>query len=100
MVLVSGDVSKFSIDYLGCISDVGSSRQKFYNNVMPYLEADWVGVDINGMFPEAIMPLSVTFVQADVLKEMRLMSFARTQEEWPMVISDILRVRNQAGTSR
>jgi len=68
MVLVSGDVSKFSIDYLGCISDVGSSRQKFYNNVMPYLEADWVGVDINGMFPEAIMPLSVTFVQADVLK--------------------------------
>ncbi|RUS19666.1 S-adenosyl-L-methionine-dependent methyltransferase [Endogone sp. FLAS-F59071] len=74
-----------------------------------YPEADWVGIDINGMFPEMIMPPNVSFVQADVLDglpfeagtfdlvQMRLTTFAWTCEEWPIVIGDIFRVLKPGG---
>ncbi|RUP51305.1 S-adenosyl-L-methionine-dependent methyltransferase, partial [Jimgerdemannia flammicorona] len=73
-------------------------------------EAEFIGLDISGMFPMTIKPGNANFVQVDVVTEglpfpsesfdlvqMRMMNLAWTNDDWPKVMSEIFRVLKQGG---
>ncbi|RUP48623.1 hypothetical protein BC936DRAFT_144282 [Jimgerdemannia flammicorona] len=92
------------------ILDVGCGPGTWVLDVATeYPEIEFVGLDVNSIFPETIKPPNATFIRANILSglpfeddtfdlvHMKQMNLAYQKEEWPKVLDEIFRVTKPGG---